>query len=455
MQLTKKLWLLSSIAVLIVLNAASQSVSSGVTFTTVGAPLAADFRVIKASDSGHVVVGRVPAVDGSPSDEDHPYEVYVWDEQLGFTPTGLQGDDFYPVVVNGIADDHAAFVGSRSYYDGFDDVIEGFRWSDGTILESSIPSAISADGNVVVGTGVQGGFRWEAASGGIGFGQHTSATAVSSDGRVVAGILGDTIPPFPIPWIWSAQGEVQPLDGRFVPTFVSSDESVVIGERFDEDLGLPVVYRWTPVSGTEEINYFRCIDIEDAGATVLTDAGLLWTLDRGLAELQALELQRIASGGKTGLTFSGELWTEANGAKAVVSILQEHGIDITSWQSLSPQGISDDGNVVLGIGTNPDGLLQGWRMTIEDSNPTPGDTNADGQINLEDLNNVRNNFGGVGLGDANHDGSVDLEDLNAVRNNFGGSNAVPEPRSLLILAVGAVGLVMRRYQLKRESQQSM
>lgn len=50
-----------------------------------------------------------------------------------------------------------------------------------------------------------------------------------------------------------------------------------------------------------------------------------------------------------------------------------------------------------------------------------GDTNGDGQVDLVDLNNVRNNFGGQGLGDADGDSDVDLSDLNAVRNNFGAS----------------------------------
>ncbi len=48
-----------------------------------------------------------------------------------------------------------------------------------------------------------------------------------------------------------------------------------------------------------------------------------------------------------------------------------------------------------------------------------GDTNGDGRVDLIDLNNVRNNFGGFGLGDTDDDGDVDLSDLNLVRNTFG------------------------------------
>jgi hypothetical protein len=50
----------------------------------------------------------------------------------------------------------------------------------------------------------------------------------------------------------------------------------------------------------------------------------------------------------------------------------------------------------------------------------PGDTDFDGDVDLDDLNNVRNHFGATGLGDTwPFDGDVDLDDLNAVRNNFG------------------------------------
>ncbi len=78
-----------------------------------------------------------------------------------------------------------------------------------------------------------------------------------------------------------------------------------------------------------------------------------------------------------------------------------------------------------------------------------GDTNFDGQVDLKDLNNVRNNFGSVGpsvLGDTNGDGKINLEDLNAVRNNFGaGGNPAPEPGTLGLAAVTlAIAVTIRR-----------
>lgn len=62
----------------------------------------------------------------------------------------------------------------------------------------------------------------------------------------------------------------------------------------------------------------------------------------------------------------------------------------------------------------------------------PGDSNRDGRVDLEDLNNVRNHFGESGpcvAGDAGpFDGIVDLNDLNSVRNHFGEKREAPVER---------------------------
>ena len=84
---------------------------------------------------------------------------------------------------------------------------------------------------------------------------------------------------------------------------------------------------------------------------------------------------------------------------------------------------------------------------------TPGDTNADGLVNIDDLNNVRNNFGATGPNDGTlpgdavpWDGLVNVDDLNGVRNNFGaGVAAVPEPSTLALASLLAfVGVIARR-----------
>jgi hypothetical protein len=87
-----------------------------------------------------------------------------------------------------------------------------------------------------------------------------------------------------------------------------------------------------------------------------------------------------------------------------------------------------------------------------------GDTNADGLVDIKDLNNVRNQFGAVGgnpIGDTlPFNGVVGIEDLNAVRNNFGavgGAAAVPEPSALLLSGV-CVALLSAAFVKRRQSR---
>jgi len=82
-------------------------------------------------------------------------------------------------------------------------------------------------------------------------------------------------------------------------------------------------------------------------------------------------------------------------------------------------------------------LYSGGTVRLAQSDPL----STGGGYDIADLNNVRNNFGGSGFGDYNLDGIVDIDDLNLVRNNFnpGANLPVPEPHSMVLLAVSAAG----------------
>lgn len=77
-----------------------------------------------------------------------------------------------------------------------------------------------------------------------------------------------------------------------------------------------------------------------------------------------------------------------------------------------------------------------------------GDTDLDGDVDIDDLNNVRNNFGAASLGDTNDDDAVNIDDLNNVRNNFdlsiGAPTSVPEPPAVGLLLLTAIGAVLGR-----------
>lgn len=76
----------------------------------------------------------------------------------------------------------------------------------------------------------------------------------------------------------------------------------------------------------------------------------------------------------------------------------------------------------------------------------PGDVNFDGVVNIFDINLVSANWGGTGpTGDANKDGTVNIFDINLVSANWTptGGAAVPEPSTIVLLALGMVCVASR------------
>jgi hypothetical protein len=101
-----------------------------------------------------------------------------------------------------------------------------------------------------------------------------------------------------------------------------------------------------------------------------------------------------------------------------------------------------------------------------------GDINLDGKINIDDYNYIDDGFAhaldgkglsGQILGDFNNDGVINIDDYNVIDSGFAtqttplsdggltglagpavGLSAVPEPTSLLMLGLGAAGLLARR-----------
>jgi len=115
-------------------------------------------------------------------------------------------------------------------------------------------------------------------------------------------------------------------------------------------------------------------------------------------------------------------------------------------QGVGRRGTTDDIWSVVGFAyeSEPDQAIRAG----DKGTTLSGDANADGFVDLNDLNLVRNEFGSeFSVGDTDGDFDVDLDDLNAVRDNFGATSAanpVPEPPSLVLLAAGAAGLALLR-----------
>lgn len=119
----------------------------------------------------------------------------------------------------------------------------------------------------------------------------------------------------------------------------------------------------------------------------------------------------------------------------------------------------------VGFSTNSGGVTGGIYDDLVISSfepqqmlPLLGDADNDNAVSGSDLLAVTNNFGMQGpadgflIGDADDDGAVSGSDLLAVTNNFGATSAngsllaanVPEPRAIMMLAVGMVGVALWR-----------
>jgi probable HAF family extracellular repeat protein len=59
------------------------------------------------------------------------------------------------------------------------------------------------------------------------------------------------------------------------------------------------------------------------------------------------------------------IWTADGGMRELQGILQSHyGVTLSGWQLHSATGVSADGKVIAGYGTNPVGRTEGWMVVL-------------------------------------------------------------------------------------------
>jgi len=211
----------------------------------------------------------------------------------------------------------------------------------------------SADGSIVVGSIYQSaiGDRWfrrVPTSGIVLLNQDVSspnddtvATATSNDGLVVAGTSFNhavrwdpTFATRPLPEIAGQESDSGLFSYR--PTDVSGDGSVIVG--YIASRAGPTALRWnSPTSVTALGNGFvHAVDLTGS---------LLVGVNTAAPDNAAC------------------LWDSTNTQRRIIDVIGTNP-DTTGWDLHEAIAVADDGKTIVGTGTNPSGLPQGWVLHL-------------------------------------------------------------------------------------------
>ncbi len=307
---------------------------------------------------------------------------------------------------------------------------EAFRWTRGepsALALGDLPGgaflseahALSADGSVVFGYGTNSAgnteaFRWSAGvMQGLGFlptGGYVSRVYGSShDGQVACGenLFQPTGAPPPLPitqaFRWTAAGGMEGLG--FLPgagfhstaRSMSADGSVIVGWAADSTFANRP-FRWTQATGMVDISggafsgTARGVSADGqwvVGSNSTTGRAFRWSQATGFTDLgvalgaPSSAAAAVSADGRRVLTVSGGracLWRESTGTMEYLQLVLsiDHGIDMGNWNLTVAQGISADGTVMTGYGTNPAGQTQAWVAVIPPEGPVCGTADFDG-----------------------------------------------------------------------------
>ena len=340
------------------------------------------------SADGAVVVGKSAS---SSSGE----EAFRWTSALGLVGLGVPQDALTSTATD-VSADGTVIVG-WAYYGGWFGTSGAFRWTAGTGSVALVgadgyfyatPPDVSADGAIVVGgdcwfgsfgAGDCNAYRWTQDEGMVGLGDpllDTIAAGVSADGSIVVGGV-----------------EVGPM------TACDCLASGSCGSMHD-------AFRWTTGEDMTTLGLPR-LACEGLGAGEVSADGqvllvgmwreslsTLWTAGSGMVGLGDLpggpsrtRAQALSGDGTvvvgSSWSASGQeafVWDATNKMRSLRALLvDEHDLDLTGWTLMSANGVSDDGQTIVGVGVNPDGHTEAWIATL------PGlDSDGDGVIDYTD-----------------------------------------------------------------------
>lgn len=398
-------------------------------------------------------------------------------ERVGFERLNdAPGGSFYSSA-NAVSANGRVVVGTATTGDGS----VAFRWTQeaGLVLLGDLPggpttsyaTAVSADGSVIVGAGTTGtiafptlqAFRWTEKSGLVALGDRPGGTfrcwasGVSADGAIVVGVGSGSAGAEAVRWNAGSTIPVGLGDlsgGAFSSTAkgISADGSRIVGTVTNAD-GMQGGY-WTapnnitplgdlPGGGfSSEANAISGNGQVIVGSSIV-GAGLVyeayrWTAEEGLVGLgdlpggvYASKALAVSHDGKYivgyGSTNRGEeafIWTQETGMILLQPLLEGYGLPLAGWQISAALGISADGRVIVGRGTNPLGNTEAWIAHLP-FHLCPGDATGDFTTGLNDVGALLQiwdtDIDPADPRDLDADGHIGLSDLNVVIGNWGRS----------------------------------
>ena len=335
-----------------------------------------------------------------------------------FTLLGDLPGGFFYSTATAVSADGRVVVGESSSGAGW----EAFRWTAATGMVGlgdlpggsfySRATAVSADGRVVVGEGrSEAGteaFRWTAAGGGGGGGgggemvglgylsgahKFSKATGVSGDGTVIVGSSSGGA------FRWTATGGMAGLGLPFEPAAISADGHVIVG-------GAGEAFRWTADEGmifpdldeVEGIEFFIDAGFSMGATAVSADGSVIvgfmrnsdvsesfrWgsTIDRlgqmpfgwGASFIYPFnEATGVSGNGAVVIGFGAIdsriepfVWNETSGFQILRDILLAGGAALPDGFVLyAANGISADGNTIVGQGQHADGRWEAWLAQLD------------------------------------------------------------------------------------------
>jgi probable HAF family extracellular repeat protein len=292
--------------------------------------------------------------------------------------------------VGGISADGTIVVGSSNN--------AAFRWTQGTGL---VPlaglygaDAVSTDGSVIAGgTNQSEGAIWNSAGviplGVLSPGTVSPATAISGDGSVVVG-FGVNSAQYTEAYRWTAATGIVGLGylPGGVPSSmangISADGTVIVGQS--ESSQLEQAFRWTQATGMVGLGVIPGSNYGESSANAISadgttivgyDAGtsptfeaFRWTQTGGMVGLGqvpggAYSLALAVSG--DGAVIVGDtdlgpfIWDSIHGMRLLQNVLQQdYGLNLNGFTLRQPDAISANGHTIIGTGIDSAGHSEAW-----------------------------------------------------------------------------------------------